>query len=929
MSELTAKQQSFIEMMKKDDELALKGFQFLLKRDDFSNFFDSLDNAGFFAPDTNPAPVSGERENTIRIPYWPPLGYLTAVAKHAGTHGDIVLADKILKVVRDASAWRDAKGQYRHNYRTNLGFAEILSLVPTKAVQLGDMDLFSQWFDDPYDRMLIADSMNRGVLPRLLGSDAPQDWQKAARGFFHATAVIRQEKADGREPEFNSVVDDFWLGELIKNHAKQIGRRVGEKAVDFMLTRVREVFGIGMRRDQSSVFRPAVEDDAQNYQWRSAENRVVDGLRDVVMGWADESPESARLLVRRMLEDELEIIRRIGVYVLGEHWFNFQVLYTERLARALLHGGHMHELYRLLQHHFANMNPEQKRATLDAIEKLPEVAYGDDPEHLRRYNQYRWLSAINGKGSAIADQRFKEFETDPAVGKLSEHPDFDSYITSWVGPGATPYSPEELIAVTKDNALVEKLNAFVRRDDWQGPTIEGLTTAIGAAVETNPEVFLENLSQVLAVRPTYQSAVIEGLRRAWEANAKANWGRGWERLVGFFEQLVKNERFWGQADDTRQHWVVTAVADCLKAGTKQDDHAYDPALLPRTQFVLAELLKREPGVTVPSDDAMFEAMNTPKGRVIEALYSQALRAARISDQTDKAHKKSWEEIKPLFESELALCKNSNFEFSTLTANYLPQLQYLDNKWVDQHVEQVFPTEYEANTVCAFDGLAYASFTKQLYELVAAHGVVQRGMGLKLKGRGAREKLLERIAAAYLWGIEPLDGDTITRLFETASGSDMSVVIRVFWLARNGNLTPEQRERILSFWERTLHWSEHHQDVSARTLSTSSLLATHIAKIEQRERNLLKAVAPHVHVGHETYEFVAELLRLAQLEPATIAEVLQSMVNAHPPDYDYQDRLASLLKFLAEHGQKDRVILISNKLRYLEGAQALYKSLTAQ
>jgi hypothetical protein len=791
------------------------------------------------------------------------------------------------------------------------------------------MDLFSQWFDDPYDRMLIADSLNRSVLPRLLSSDVPEDWQKAARGFFHATAVIRQENADGREPAFHSIVDDFWLGELIKNHAKQIGQRVGEKAADFMLTRVREVFGTGMRRDHSSVFRPAVEDDAQNYQWRSAENRVVEGLRDVVLGWAGESPENARHLVQRMLEDELEIIRRIGVYVLGEHWSNFQDLYTDRLARALLHAGHMHELYRLLQHHFANMNPEQHRATLDSIEKLPEAAYGDDPEHLRRYNQYRWLSAINGKGSAIADQRFKKFESDPAVGKLSGNPDFDSYITSWVGPGATPYSPEELIAVTKDNALVEKLNAFVGRDDWQGPTIEGLTSAIGAAVETNPDVFLENLSQVLAVRPTYQSAVIEGLRRAWEANAKANWGRGWERLVGFFEQLVKNEEFWGRAIDTRQHWVVIAVADCLKAGTKQDDHAYDPVLLPRTQFVLAELLKREPGVAAPSDDAMFQAMNTPKGRVIEALYSQALRAARVSDHRDKTHRKSWEDIRPLFESELSLCKNSNFEFSTLTGNYLPQLQYLDEKWVDQRVEQVFPTQYEANTLSALDGLAYASFTKPLYELIATHGVVERGLGLELKGRSAREKLLERVAAAYLWGIEPLDGRSVRRLFETATPSDLSVVVRVFWLARTGNLTAEQHERILSFWERILDWSEHHQDVSARTLSTSSLLATHITTIEQRERNLLKAVAPHVHVGHETYEFVAELLRLAQQEPTTIAEVLQLMVDAHPPDYDYQDRLASLLKFLAEHGQKDRVILISNKLRHLEGAQALYKSLTTQ
>jgi len=105
------------------------------------------------------------------------------------------------------------------------------------------------------------------------------------------------------------------------------------------------------------------------------------------------------------------------------------------------------------------------------------------------------------------------------------------------------------------------------------------------------------------------------------------------------------------------------------------------------------------------------------------------------------------------------------------------------------------------------------------------------------------------------------------------------------------------------------------------------MATYIAEIGERERQLLRSVAPLVHVGHETYEFVADLLRLAPLEPATITDVLQMMVDAHVPEYDYQDRLSSLLKFLAENGQADRVIVISNKLRHLEGAQQLYKNLT--
>jgi hypothetical protein len=109
---------------------------------------------------------------------------------------------------------------------------------------------------------------------------------------------------------------------------------------------------------------------------------------------------------------------------------------------------------------------------------------------------------------------------------------------------------------------------------------------------------------------------------------------------------------------------------------------------------------------------------------------------------------------------------------------------------------------------------------------------------------------------------------------------------------------------------------------------SGLLPTYIKGLGGRERRLLETVAPHMHVGHESYEFVAELLRLAPQDPAAITKILQSMVAAHPPpEYDYQDRICLLLQFLAEHGQRDQVILMIDRLRYLDGVQALFKKLT--
>lgn len=914
-------------MMKKSDELAWKGFQLLLGRRDYSQFFDVLREAGFFAPAKNPAPVSGERENTVRIPFWAPLTYLKTVATHAGTQNDMTLAAKLMSVVRATADWRDDKGEPQRNYQTDRIFAEIFGLLPTNAVALSDIDLLGEWLSDPYDRMLVASALDQGPLPRFLASADPADWNKATRVLFHVTAISWRNSGDEREPTPVGVVDDFWLGELLRHHAKQIGGKAGDGAAKVMIGRVREIFSTPLRRDHSSLFRPAVEDHAQNYEWRSIENRAVEGLRDVLLGWSDENPKNACAEIEYMLKDNLQIIRRVGVYVLAQRWTSMHDLFGGTTVTTLLDAGHSHELHCLLQDHFAEMTPEQQSEVLGAIEAIPEPTYGDDPARMRRQIRYRWLSAIRGRGHSDADRRFADLDADPAIGKLGDHPDLDSYITSRVGPGPAPYSPEELTILARTKMLTEKLNTFKPGDEWRGPTISGLASALEAAARTSPDLFLHSLPQHLSTKPVYQHAVLSGIKQAWEGKADADWTRGWELVISFFERLVNKEDFWDPKGDEHQHWVVSMIADFLRAGTKDDSHAYDAGLLPRTQLVVACLLEHEAAASSAAEDAMMQALNTSKGRIIEALYSQALRAARVNDRQRGSHKKTWEAIRPLFEAELAKCTNANFEFSTLTGTYLPQLQYLDDAWTTERLDQIFPATYQVNTVCALDGLSYASFTRPVYELLAKHGIVDRALHLELRGRASRGKLLERIGAAYLWRLEPLDGAIFSRLFDTATTKDLEIMIRVFWMVRNENLEPDQKVRILTFWGRTLEWARRQTPAPAGVLSTLSLLAGHITTLGTEEQRLLEAVAPHVHVGHEGYEFTGELLRLAPQDPSAIAKILQSMIAAHVPDYDYQDRLQSLLRFLAEHGQREAVIVLSDPLRQLSGIETLFKSLT--
>jgi hypothetical protein len=724
MARLTAKQESFIKLMSEGEELSRRGVELLLKRPDYEQFFDALIDVGFFDPRHNPAPIPAEEQGYVRIPYWSALDYLTAVAKLSGERDDSELANKVMAVVRSVASWRDADGRPRENYHTAHKFASILGLVPTATVTKEDLEFIPVWLSDRFERMLVGRALDEGALPRFLASSSSEDLNKAVIILAHCTAItwlVTKELGEGeRKPVM--AVDDFWIKLIISRHARAFGQKIGEKAAEVFLERVREVFGSGTRKLYSQTYRPAIEDHFQNHTWREAESCSIGGLRDVLLSWCEHDPASAEQFVGRLLADELEIVRRVGIYVLGQQWLALRDLYPKFLNPRLFDLGHLHELYNLLTAHFTDLTDSEKAATVEALRQIPLPTQVGDPARSLKWIQHRWLSAISGRGYAPADEWFGQLQADPTVGRVSEHPDFGAYIGTWVGQGLSVYSAAELITFATERAVVGKLNAFEEHEPWRGPTIDGLTTALQEAVGTAPETFLQVLPDFLEAKRCFQYSLISGIKQAWEATDRTkevDWNKGWLNIVAFFEQLIANPEFWEEkpTEGSRRDWVVSAVADCLRAGTTSDDRAYVAELLPRTQKLITILLDKAWTAEQPSDDPMTLALNTPKGRAVEALFSQALRSCRVIDRTAGSHETAWNSIYSIFDAELAKCRNTNYEFSALSGAYLNQLIYMDPKWTKARVNEIFPSEFQLNSVCALDGLGYAPFTRPIYQLL--------------------------------------------------------------------------------------------------------------------------------------------------------------------------------------------------------------------
>ena len=929
MSSLTANEKSFVEIMGKSGEHARKGFELILKQQSFVKFFDTLNDKHFFDATKNPAPVPVPPQDHVQIPYWKALDYLIACARLAGDTDNAELAEKILAIARAVTAG-SALGGSRDNHHTFRAFAEIIGLLPIASVKSSDLELVEVWLYTKYDRSGVVHALDEGALGRFLASTDSAAWRKAVQLVRYCTAIRwKPMNVDPDREEPVTVADEYFLEEIISHHASFLGMKVGAEAAKLFAERVREVFGRGGRAQWSYVFRAAVEEDGQNRQGYSAENCVVKGLRDVLLSWCDHDAKGAKRFVDSLLREENAMLRRIGIFVLGQRWEELRTLYSSIVDSELFTFAHLHELYGLLHAHFEAFSNREKEATVDAIRDLPMIE--GDASGRRERDQLRWLSAVARTTYEPAAKWLDELTAE--FGPQPEHPDYPSFTETRWGPGPSPYSAKELIALANEGSVVETLSAFSPSGAWRGPTVEALVEELERAVAAAPVQFVDVLRQFLQAPRRYQHALVNGFLKLWrEPKASAtpsDWNRIWNSMFDFLEQLLKDPQFWNTADTNGSEGALSSlskvIADLLHDGTRDDQHAYPESLLPRGWSLIQILVEHGEAVNAPSDDPMTQAINSSKGRALEAAFSHILRRCRIADQTTGSHATTWAEMREFMNQELAQCVDANFEFSTLCGAYLGNLEYIDEDWLKTNIKEIFPVGHPSNFGCALGGLAYASATRKIYRMLRDAEVMDNAMRLELDGRHSRKKLMEKLTLGYLWGEETLDSPRFAYLFESDHPEYFELINLSLQSIRSVTLKPEQVDRVVGYWRCCTIWAQKQVTPPAKLLSSLSALTVFLPTAAKNV-DLLLAVAPYVHVHHDTYEFLNELNRLVEDSPGEVCRVLTRFIDTHEPFYDYEDRMQTLVKHLADLEFRKDAIDFCNKLHSMPGMETLYNEL---
>jgi hypothetical protein len=284
----------------------------------------------------------------------------------------------------------------------------------------------------------------------------------------------------------------------------------------------------------------------------------------------------------------------------------------------------------------------------------------------------------------------------------------------------------------------------------------------------------------------------------------------------------------------------------------------------------------------------------------------------------------------LFDAELSQCHAANFEFSTLAAAYIANIDFMGHAWLVQNTGGIFPSEYLINFKCAIGGLAFATPTAEVYKLLASNKVFARALTDRADDSQSRERMVEWVCLAYLWGDEALDSEVFGSLFNAnGQADDLETASSFFWQLRAETLQPLQIEKILVFWSACIDWAHRQKMKPARLLSSLSHLAFYFQTLDERNKSLLLAVAHFVHADYNTDNLIKELSRLVDTNPSGVVDVLRQILEGGTPDFDLDGKLKELITKLASLGYRDDAIRFVEKLRRtLPGMLEFYKDLVS-
>jgi hypothetical protein len=840
-------------------------------------WFYPIKGKGLLVPTLNPKPVNTEEEYWA-VPSWPVTEYLVRSSEALKDAENSEFAEEYIALIREVTI--HAMGAGFGNHRTWWQFSKILRNLPINIISLEIMQHIDFWLSDKFDKYLVGKEISEWV-SELIGK-TDEHSRKITLALLNALftiITIDGRYSDGRK-EAIFRIDNYQANKFVKKYACLLGEQLGLSVVEVFEEKLTEVLEINGNDKWSNIWRNAIPEHKQNIGKDDADDIVLKLFRDSMLGYiqSDQTAEANKKL-SDIIASDYQTIKRIGIYVASEC---FGIINEETVNFIIgsknFNDKYRHELWHFLNKNFSEFNNEQKASVIESISGLivtndkTGVAEGKPTA----YKQANWFAAIK---DVDEDANTKYQQCFDIAGIEPDHPDFSCYTGGGVVVDESPLSVSELAAMLESpTELVKFLNEYKHVGNFGEPGLEGLVKTFGALVSLDDCVVLNNLEYFVDLKPHYLNEIFDSYSKLWAEKKQIAWGILWPKLLSFSYTLFQKDSFWQSADNDEsgpfigdKHWVVSTYCRLVESGCEKEARAFDLSLSETVKNTLEVILNRQNGSDFKNDsDAVTIAINSPRGRCLEAYIKLALYQCKNVENNSSEFQSIWAAYEPVFSNELNRPATENeYEFITIVSMYIRNFLYLSNRWTKEKLEKIFGEANSLQWLCAIQAYSYVGFViPEIHHIFKAKNYYVSLLDDPNLSETVKGCYIEYICVAHIQKIEKLadDESLLGLLLSRKNDEELSKMIWFLWSIRDQDIDVT-KEIVFDLWPKLVVLIGQQTSKKRPLASKLALWAEYIKELDVQSKPWLCAVAPFVNDDHNGMSFMEELARLSDTAAA--------------------------------------------------------------
>jgi hypothetical protein len=876
-------------------------------------WLEPLKEKGYFNPENNPKSYNDYQKDYHVTPYWHILNYLRKVTNDNLQNFDQKITDILVDIVNSIINYRDKNGRRIDNHKTDLFMVKIIRTFPKEKIEKQHIDFIKVALQTNWSSSLLQSEIVEYFIPKLI-----KDKNKECLLYLLEIIFSFQEK----ENKYTPLIEEYHLKEFIKKNTPGISVLCGVEAVEVAINKIKYL----IKRDYSdfnnrfSIY--TIEDNAKSPTKENYEYQIIYFIRDILCLL---NMDQTRRKVEQLLAEKQPIFNRIAIYIINKNYQKLNDIFWGINRNFINEEELKHELYELVKNNCRLFTDEQVEKMINWIEKASYISsdvkheyFKDNQEDIKKYialKKKEWLTAlIETKNEKVLEKYNKYDDINP---KEITHPGYDYWFEDWQGD-KSPIPKEKLLEKT-NKGIEDYLINFKEEEEWEGPSISGLSYMFRESVFEQPERFADDLDPFLEIPRIYQSDILSGITRGCRENKIFDW----KKVFVFIEKIIVQDNFWEEQYQKKKHnyreWIISEILELIKEVTKDVKNVNNLEFLPKIEKILLKLSSKIEPKKYNAENIVNKAINSNLGKLLSAMVFYSFRYAK---KNKRKNSEKWpKKIKIYFNKMLNRKDNPPIELGAIVGKYLPIIYYLDKEWVVINFNKIFNKEIQQLWEVAFSSYLFYSTTayKEFYMLFKQNNHFLKGIVTDFKEEFSEKHFVQHICLAYLEEWEKLgdSNSTICKLIENKKIAHLEEVISFMGRKKNSLSI----EKIKPLWRKIISVLENeindpkYQKVIVKLINWLDL----VDEIDDDIFNWIKLSVKYIYLKPNIYSFLKSLLVHAEKTPQKIGIILIEMVDKvklYPPD---EEDVKKIVQKLYEKDQKD----IADKVAYTYGENSYY------